>query len=696
VGIKVCIDVGGTFTDASMVDEKCDIRIFKSLSTPPDYVQGIIDVLKVAAEYYSKSLDEFMKSCSTLIGGSLVHGTTITTNAMLEGNVAKVGLICTKGQRDMLTFREGGKEDSYDWMMDYPEPYVPRYLTIPVTERINSEGEVEIPLSEYEVRQALRQLRQWNVESVAVCLLWSIENSIHECRISEIAKEEFPEVPCVLSSEVNPCIREYRRCVSTAIDASLRPLASTYIANFEKCLKDIGYQGELNMLTSAGGAMSAKELIGRPILSVDCGPALAPFAGKEYSEKEMGIDDVITVDMGGTSFDVSCMSRGKIAVSRESKMGDDLLGISKVDTRSIGAGGGSIAWIDVAGLIHVGPKSAGSNPGPACYMRGGTEPTVSDANVVMGYLDPDYFLGGRMKLDAKLAEEVINAKVSGILKISVEEAAFTITATTNANMAGAIRDITIWQGIDPREYLLVGGGGAFGLHCVPIMQELEMQKALIPKTASALSATGGVFADLVAEYSRSCYTDTSVFDYGGVRETMDYLMGEAHKFLDRNRVPIERRELEFSVEARYPYQVWELPVSLTGISLTNEEGVAKLVERFHEEHERVFAIKEPGVHIECLFWKVRAIGKGVVGQVKLKEMEFRNRKPSSKALIGKRKAYFKELGGMVETPIYLGEELGYGNELSGPAVIEEPTTTIVLPPRSMATVQKFGSYYIEA
>lgn len=696
MGIKVCIDVGGTFTDASIADEKGDIRIFKSLSTPPDYVQGVVDVLKVATEYYRKSMDEFMKSCSTFIGGSLVHGTTITTNAMLEGNVAKVGLICTKGQRDTLTFREGGKEDSYDWMMDYPEPYVPRYLTLPVTERISSEGGVDIPLSEDEVRQALRQLRQWNVEAVAVCLLWSVENPIHERRIAEIAKGEFPEVPCVLSSEVNPCIREYRRCVSTAIDASLRPLASTYITNFEKCLTEIGYQGELNMLTSAGGAMTAQELIERPIWSVDCGPALAPFAGKEYSEKEMGIDDVITVDMGGTSFDVSCMSRGKIAVSRESKMGDDLLGISKVDTRSIGAGGGSIAWIDVAGLIHVGPKSAGSNPGPACYMRGGTEPTVSDADVVMGYLDPDYFLGGRMKLDAKLAEEVIKAKVSGVLKISVEEAAFTIAATTNANMAGAIRDITIWQGIDPREYLLVGGGGAFGLHCVPIMRELEMQKALIPKTASALSATGGIFADLVAEYSRSCYTDTSVFDYEGVRETIDYLTEEAQKFLDRNRVPIERRELEFSVEARYPYQVWELPVSLTGISLTNEEGVAKLVERFHEEHERVFAIKEPGVYIECLFWKVRAIGKGVVGEVKLKEMEFRSKKPSSKALIGKRKAYFKELRGMVETPIYLGEELGYGNEFSGPAVIEEPTTTVVLPPGSRATVQKFGSYYIEA
>lgn len=313
----------------------------------------------------------------------------------------------------------------------------------------------------------------------------------------------------------------------------------------------------------------------------------------------------------------------------------------------------------------------------------------------MGYLDPEYFLGGKMKLDAKLAKEVIQEKLANVLRIPLEEAAYTIKAITDTNMAGAIRDITIWQGIDPREYLLIGGGGAFALHCVSIMRELEMRKVLIPKTASALSATGGIFADLVAEYSRSHYVETNNFNYSNVQRVQDQLTLEANRFLDRNKVPSEKRVLEYSVEARYPYQVWELPIPLSGISLINEEGVTKLVRRFHEEHERVFAIKEPGVHIECLFWKIRAIGKGIVGEIKLIEQEFKGKKPSSKAMIGKRKAYFKELGGMTDTLIYMGEGLFFGNEIMGPAIIEEPTTTIVLPKGAKATVQKFGSYFIE-
>jgi N-methylhydantoinase A len=687
---KVCIDVGGTFTDAAVADEEERIHVFKSLSTWPDYIDGIIDVLRVVSEHYGEPLNKFLQSCF-FIG----HGTTIATNAIITGNVAKVGLICTRGFRDILSFREGGKNNLFDYMVDYPEPYVPRYLTLPVTERINAEGGVDIPVDEEDVRQILRRFKKWNVKAIAVSLLFSFMNPVHEERIAEIASEEYPEVPCVLSHHVNPCIREYRRTVSTAIDASLRPLVSKYISDLEGRLRKIGYQGRLFMFTSSGGVMTARELVETPLYIIDSGPALAPVAGKVFANKEGSTDNVITMDMGGTSFDVGCITGGEIATSRENRIGNELPGISKVDTKSVGAGGGSIAWVDVAGLIHVGPQSAGSVPGPACYMRGGEFPTVTDANFLLGYLDADYFLGGRMKIDKKRAEEAVQKEVGSKLKLDALEAAYTIYSTVNANMVTAIRDVTIWQGIDPRGYLVVAGGGACGLHLVPLISELEIKKAVVPKTAGALSAVGGIFAVLTAEYSISYYTETNGFNYTGVNKVLDALREKASLFFDRSGIPVEERELEFIVEARYPYQIWELPVSLKDISLDHEDGVAKMVERFHEVHERVFSIKEPGVYIECISWKVKATGRGTAGETKLRVSEFPEKKPSSKALLDKRKAYFREMGGMVEVPAYVGNELRYGNEILGPAIIEEPTTTVVLFPRSKATVTRFGSYLIE-
>jgi len=700
VRIKVCIDIGGTFTDAAVADEEGNLGVYKSPTTPDNYSKGIINVLEVAAEAKGLPLKEFMESCSSANGGSLTHGSTLTTNAILEGKVAKVGLICTKGFRDNLLFREGYKENPFDFQIDYTEPFIPRYLTLPVTERVNSEGGIETPLNEDEVRQAVRQFKKWNIEAIAVSLMWSVTNPVHEQRIREIIKEEWPEALCVLGSEVNPTIREYRRTVSCCADASLKPLVTGYVADLQRELKGIGYKGELGMLTSSGGVMSVDELVARPVYSIDCGPALAPVAGREFGKRELNTDNVLTVDMGGTSFDVSVTTGGEIAVSREAKVGEEILGISKVDSRSVGAGGGSIAWVDSGGLIRVGPQSAGSMPAPACYCRGGEEPTVTDANLILGYLDPDYFLGGRMKLDRGLAEKAVS-KIAKKLNLSLMEAAFTIYSTTNANMYTAMENITIWQGVDPRGYLVVSGGGCAGAHVVPISDSLEVPRVLIPRVAGGLSAVGGTIADLVAEYSISHYTETkedfdsnSVFDYNGVKEILDTLKKWGTEFLDREGVPPERRVMELIVEARYPYQVWELPVSISDLDLTTKDGVAEMVERFHDVHYRVFAIKEPTAYVECIFWRIRAIGKGL-SEVTIAEQELAGEKPSSAALRGKRKAYFEKLKGTTETPIYLGGEMKYGNKLLGPAIIEEETTTIVVPPDKKVSVTKLGSYLIE-
>lgn len=695
MGIRVCVDVGGTFTDVVVVDEEGKFDIQKAPTTPDNYSEGILNALELAAQSRGESSAEFLEKCSTFISGVMTHGSTLTTNAMIEGKVAKTGLICTRGFRDVLLFREGYKENPFDFQVDYPEPYIPRYLTIPVVERINSEGEIDTPLNEDEVRQAVSQFKKWGVEAIAVSLIWSVANDVHEKRIREIAHEEWPEVVCVLGSDVNPCIREYRRTVSACIDASLKSLVTGYVTDLIEKLRSKGYKGELGMLNSSGGVMSTDELMARPIYSIDCGPALAPVAGREFAMRELGVSNILTMDMGGTSFDVSVTTEGLIAVSREAKLGNELPGISKVDSRSIGAGGGSIAWVDTGGLIHVGPYSAGATPGPACYGTGGEEPTVTDANLVLGYLDPDFFLGGRVKLYGNLAEEAIG-KIAERLNLSLIEAAFAIYSTINANMVVAMQDITIWQGIDPRGYLLVAGGGAAGAHASPLADALEMPRLIVPRVAGGLSAVGGTIADLVGEYSTSYYTETKegLFDYEGVKKVLDDLKGKGTSFLEREGVPAEKGRLEITLEARYPYQVYELPVPIADLDLTTREGVEEAVNRFHEVHDRVFAVKEPGMYIECIFWRVRAIGKGIA-EVEFAELERESKEPSKSALIDERMAYFEKARGVVKTPVYRGKELKYGNELIGPALIEEETTTIVLPLERRLKVTKYGNYLIE-
>jgi len=476
----------------------------------------------------------------------------------------------------------------------------------------------------------------------------------------------------------------------------LRPLISQYTRDINKRFNELGLQGEVGMLNSSGGIVTAGELVLRPLYAIDSGPALAPVTGKTYVESDLSENNIVVMDMGGTSFDVSCIIDGYISVSRETMIGNEVPGISRIDVHSIGAGGGSIAWVDSGGMIRVGPQSAGSTPGPACYNKGGIHPTVTDANVVLGYIDTEYFNDGRMELSPELSEKAIDEYIAKPLGIDVTEAAFTIWSTVNANMITAIKEITIQQGIDPRNFVAVAGGGACGIHALPLAEGLDMRRTLIPKTAGALSAVGGIFSDVVSEYSRSYYIETKQFDYEGVNEVLGSLRDEATSFFERNGIPKRKRVFEFYLEGRYPYQVWEIPVSLDGIlnenSELDEEGVSKLIERFHEEHEKIFAVKESDAYVECIFWRVKAIGKRKV-MAELKDNEKHIEKPSKKASKGPRKAYFKELGGMIDVKVYLGQELSYGNKIVGPAVIMEPTTTIIIYPNYMAEVTKFNNYY---
>ena len=687
---RLCIDIGGTFTDLVVADQKGKVDIFKSPTTPGNYTDAFIETVKMAADNYSLPLKEFMAQCSTIEGGYFGHGSTVSTNAIIEGKAAKTGLICTGGFRDILLAREGGKENPYNWQMEYPEPYIPRYLTFGVGERINAEGGIEQELNQDDVRKAIRQLKEYRVNAIAVALLWSIVNPVHELKIAGIIEKEWPGIPYSLSHKVNPCIREYRRFSSTAIDASLKPLVSSYVTQLEKRLEAIGYKGQLSLLTSSGGVVSADEFVRKPIFSVDCGPALAPSAGRLIAETDLGIDNIITTDMGGTSFDVACITGGEIAVSRETEVGGYMLGINKVDSKSIGAGGGSIAWVDSGGLLHIGPRSAGAVPGPACYNKGGTDPTITDANVVLGYLDPAYFLGGGMKLDKKLAAKAIEEKVAIPLKLSVEEAAYAMWGVVNASMSNVIQDITIWRGIDPREYTMVSGGGAGGMHIAAIAGELGVKKILIPRVAGALSAFGGAFADITSEFSLSKFTESGSFDYDGINSALDGLKKQAEEFFEHMRVPRKQRKLQIYTEARYPFQVWEISVPLRGNSIGNQKQLDVLVSDFHKLHQKIFSVSAPDQPVEFVYWRVKAVGR-------LPRTDFPAAKvsPGAAASSSTRKAYFRELGGMVETPLYKGEDLKAGNRISAPAIIEEPTTTILVMPGCKASITRYGNYLIE-
>jgi N-methylhydantoinase A len=689
MNLRISTDIGGTFTDLVCVDEKGDLSVEKVPTTSERVAEGIFNALNLLSNQYGNTPRDVLKQCDTFI-----HGSTVATNAMISRTTAKIGLILTKGHRDILTLREGGKENAFDLRIDYPEPYVPRYLTLTVTERMNAEGGVEIPLDEDEVRQVLRQLiKEFHVEGIAVCLLWSIMNPAHENRIGEIIQEEYPGLNFSLSHQVNPIIREYRRAISAAIDASLLPLVRKYVNDLDQELRERGYGKTLYVFTSAGALLDAREIIKKPIYTIGSGPAMAPRAGLMYASIEGDQEGkIITVDMGGTSFDVSVVTEGKIKLSRETHVGNDILAIMKADVRSIGAGGGSIAWLDPGKLVHVGPLSAGAIPGPACYMRGGEEATVTDANVALGYLDPDYFLGGRMEISPKLSEQVIKKKIAVPLNLELLEAAYTIWTTVNHNMVTATEDITIWQGVDPREYLLVAGGGASGLHIVPIAQELKMKKIIVPKLSGVLSAVGGLAADMTMDFNVSHFTDTRQFDYEGVNRHLKELEEKAKAFLSRASVAIENTHIEFFTEARYAYQVWELDISLRDNQIKDQEALMQLVEDFHNAHERVLGIKEPGQLIELVNWGARAIAR--VPKMEIREQTYGGEDPQN-AFVTKRNAYFRELGGLVETPVYRGDKLLCGAQINSPAIIEEPTSTLVIFPGSTATVSKWGNYLIE-
>ena len=466
MGYRIAVDTGGTFTDVVIADDAGQLTVGKALTTAERTFEGFSGALANAGDIAGVPYERLLAETEMLI-----YGTTRSTNSIIEGKVAKTALLTTEGFPDTLLYRHGGKREPLNLAMEFPPPYIPRRLTFEIPERINSEGGVERELDEAAACAIIEALPRKRIEAVAVALLWSIVNPDHELRIGALIAEIMPGVPYTLSHQLNPIIREFPRTSSTAIDASLKPLMQSHLASFESDLRAAGCEGEVLISTSSGGVMHVDDVVAKPIYTVKSGPAMGPLAGIAYAGAEDQGDDVIIVDTGGTTFDVSLVRSGQVKYTRDTwLLGEWIghnLGLSSVDVRSVGAGGGSTAWIDAGGLLRVGPQSAGARPGPACYGQGGEEPTVTDAAVVLGYIDPDYFLGGRMSLDVTAAASAIE-KVAAPLKLSADEAASAVLTLAGEQMIKAIQEITVQDGVNPGESIIVAGGGAAGLNIIPI------------------------------------------------------------------------------------------------------------------------------------------------------------------------------------------------------------------------------------
>jgi N-methylhydantoinase A len=680
---RVAVDTGGTFSDVVVTNSQTrQLWVNKALTTYDRVFTGISDALTLVGTEIGLSLPDLLAQTDLF-----TYGTTFSTNAILTGDTANTAFLTTAGHPDTLVLREGGKLNPFDFRGRYPDPYVPRRLTFEVPERIDSEGFVLLPLDEQAMAGIIEELRTRRVEAVAVCLLWSILNPAHELRVAEIIANALPDLPITLSHQINPILREYRRASSAAIDASLKPLMQRHLREMDQDLRHSGFAGQLLVGTSFGGVLGVADVVDRPIYTVNSAPAMAPVAGRANAPDESSI---IVCDMGGTSFDVSIVRGGYMKFTRETWIGEPytghMTGLSAIDIKNIGAGGGSIAWIDPGGLLRVGPQSAKSTPGPACYGRGGTLATVTDASVVLGHIDPDYFLGGRIKLDHAAAVRAVTETVSNPLGLSLHKAAHAILALATDNMVNAIRSITVNEGLDPRKSLLIAGGGAGGMTIGRIAEQLSCNRVLVPRTAAALSASGGLFSDIVTEFSISRRAVTRDFDYDTVNKDLQDLDNRIDAFFARIGTPPDRQVREFFVEARYPHQVWELDVPLAKSRFDTCEDVEAMIQGFHAAHERVFAVSEPGQGLECIYWKARAIAR-------LPKPKLERQKPAQTVDVplAARDAWFGQ-DTPQSTARHDGPTLVAGTVLHGPCVIQEPTTTIVVFPGWIATVLPSGDY----
>ncbi len=684
---RLGVDAGGTFTDFVLAGRDGRIRLFKSASTPQDGTRAIAAGLAQMAQELGRPVEDIVRDCDLCI-----NGTTVALNALIELKGVKVGLLCTAGHEDSIEIRLGHKEEGYRYDADYPPApqLVPRHLRRPVRERVLADGSVHQPLNEDDVRAAIEVFKREGVQAVAVSFVWAPANSAHEQRAREMVAAAMPDVFVCAGHEVYPQVREYTRTSTTIVNAYLSPVMGRYVARIDDYFRSLGARGAVRYFQSNGGLAVGDIMRRRAVNAINSGPASAPQAGL-YVAAPFGIDNIITVDMGGTSFDITMARGGQTNLNRNIDFLRHRIGVPMIHVETLGAGGGSIAHLNAFGMLEVGPRSAGAVPGPACYGLGGEEPTVTDANMVLGYLRPDAVLGGAIRLDRERARDAVEQHVAKPLGLSLERAAYGIGTLVNLNMANGIRRISIENGYDPRDFALVCAGGAAGMHIAALAEEIGSRTVLVPKIASCLCAFGQVISDVKYHFLASAVMrlDQSA-DIGRLDTLFCDMEARGSELLAADGFAADRISLARKVEMRYQGQIHECQVDVPPGPVT-ADTLAQLLRDFHARHEQLYTYSEPHNVVELVNLEVMA--SGAVDKPALPQLAAGSGDPAA-ALDSWRAMLFDDAGLRVDTPVYDGARLLAGDRIAGPAVIEEPTTTIVVRPGWNALLHGSGTYLL--
>jgi len=686
VAMHIGVDVGGTFTDAVLWDEETgEIKSSKVSTTPENQSIGFIECLKL--------LNLNIKAVE-----SIIHGCTVAVNAIITRTGSKTGLLTTDGFRDVMDFgrawRPVAEQFNVRWTRSFADnaiPFIPRYLRRVVRERIDYSGKVCIPLDEEQAIKEIEILKKCNVESIAICLLNSYINNQHEIRLKQLVNEVYPEAYCCTSTEVHPGFKEFMRFSTTVLNAYIWKAIDRYLSATETQLKKLGYGKDLLIMQSSGGIVSANIVRERPIITVQSGPVGGVSAACFLCDL-LDVPNAITMDTGGTSCDVAVITDHKSAVMTELEVEDDLLvTLPSVEVKSIGAGGGSIAWIDRAGALRVGPQSAGAMPGPACYDRGGNQPTVTDAHVVKGTMLPKYFLGGRMKIKAELSNKVVGI-LAKRLDFSIPQCGDAIFAIASSNMTEAAKEISVYRGVDTRDYALIAYGSAGPMLASQVARDLEVKEAIIPPFPGEMCAFGLLTSDLRLYEGETHLELLNKVPPKKLDAIYQNLEKKVIKTFKRQNIPFENIIISYSFDGRYVGQTWDTPSVPVSRGSFNEKTIEQMIQNFHETHYKTWGYKMPHFQVRLITAWVR--GLAMVKKPKLKKIKSGERNPED-AFVKKTKVYMGETAGFDSIPLYDRGKLLAGNEVKGPAIIQQPTSTTILLSGDIAYVDEYGNLRVQ-
>lgn len=674
---KIGIDVGGTFTDLVVVRDDTPPQYFKTHSTPHDPSEGLMAGLREVAAAYGQSLAELLADTAFII-----HGTTVATNTLVERKGAKVGLLTTAGFRDVLELREGMKEDRYNLRMTPVEPLVPRYLRLGIPERVRADGAVATPLDDVALAQAIAQLKQEGVEALAVCLLFSFLNPEHEQRIGAQLRAAFPGVYTSLSHEILPQIKEFDRISTTVVNSYVGPVFGAYLQHLKERFANYRQMQDILIMQSNGGVAPIDDSIRLAVQAILSGPAGGVSGAAIYGQL-LGESKLIGFDMGGTSTDISLIEDGTPHLTTEQFEAGWKIAVPMIDIETLGAGGGSIASVDAGGILHVGPQSAGARPGPACYGKGGTQPTVTDANLLLGYLDPDNFLGGKETLDRERAEQAIAEHIATPLNLSPEDAAHGMHRVVSTTMAEGIRLLSVKRGVDPREFAMLAFGGAAGLHVCRVARQLHIRKVYVPAAAPVLSAYGMLSTDLQYDFSRSYTASLESIDLDHVRDLVRDMQERGTAKLRAQGATDASIVVQCTADMRYLDQIYEVNVPMPDLHQERATLLAQWAQHFHQRYQELFSYHQMDQEIRLVTLRVSVIGR----RPKIALPEPPTATEVTATPHSRRRIY---LGTWIEVPVYTTASLAPGMRLEGPAILESPFTTILVEPGDRASVDRYG------